>query len=399
MSYGINELRKAYTLKEILDMAHSNTLFAQILSLIPRHEIKFLEDKYKCGRSSRQFGFKQQLTVMIFIQLAARCSLRDGLRCLTSLGQRLYHWGLRSVARSTVADANKNRPVGFFQELFERMYWHCSQAAPSHKFRFKSKLFSIDSTTISLCLTVFPWASFRSHKAGIKMHTVLDHDGHIPAFVALSEAKVHDRHLCDLLRLPKGSIVVGDRAYNDYQWFKSLTEAGVFFVTRQKSNARFQTIKTRTAKSCAVVSDSIIKVRKGKLSLNLRRVQYHDSESGRDFIYLTNNFALSAKTIADIYKERWQIELFFKEIKQNLRIKRFVGTSENSVWIQLYTALLVYLLLAFQKFISSIGISVQHIFQLVQLNLQGHRSILELLETPHPDSSFVNDLPLLETLA
>lgn len=379
-------------------MAHSNTLFAQILSLIPRHEIKFLEDKYKCGRSSRQFGFKQQLAVMIFIQLASRCSLRDGLRCLRALGQRLYHWGLRSVARSTVADANKSRPVGFFKELFERMYRHCSFTAPNHRFRFKSKLFSIDSTTVSLCLTVFPWASFRSHKAGIKMHTVLDHDGHIPAFVALSEAKVHDRCLCDLLRLPQGSIVVGDRAYNDYQWFNALTETGVFFVTRQKSNARFQTLKTRTSKSCGVVSDTVIKVSKGKLSLKLRRVLYHDSESGRDFAYLTNNFTLSAKTIADIYKERWKIELFFKEIKQNLRIKRFIGTSENAVWIQLYTALTVYLLLAFQKFISSIGISVQQIFQLVQFNLLGFRSIMDLLETPHPDSTFANDFPLLANL-
>lgn len=381
-------------------MAHHSTLFSQILSLIPRHEIKFLEDKYKCGRSSRQFGFKQQLAVLIFIQLAARCSLRDGLRCLTTLGCRLYHLGLRSVARSTVADANKSRPVGFFQELFCRMYRRCSSQAPSHKFRFKSKLFSIDSTTISLCLAVFPWAFFRSRKGGVKMHTVLDHDGNIPAFVAFSEAKAHDRLLCDLLHLPKGSIVVGDRAYNDYKWFNSLSQAGVFFVTRQKSNAVYQTVKAKLTKAgSGVTSDKIINVRTGKLSLKLRRVQYHDAESGRNFAFLTNNFTLSAKTIADIYKDRWKVELFFKEIKQNLKIKKFVGTSENAVWIQLYTALIVYLLLAYQKFISSIGISVQQLIQLVQINLLGHRSILELLETPNPDSSFMNDYPLLKGLA
>lgn len=376
-------------------MAHTNTLFAQMLSLIPRHEIQFLEDKYKSGRCSRRFGFKQQLAVMLFIQLAARNSLRDGLRCLTALGRRLYHWGLRSVARSTAADANKERPVGFFQELFERMYRRCLSQAPNHKFRFKSKLFSIDSTTISLCLSVFPWASFRSRKAGVKMHTVLDHDGYIPAFVALSEAKAHDRLLCDLLRLPKGSIVVGDRAYNDYLWFHSLCEAGIFFVTRQKSNAVYQIVRTLpTNPDHGVTSDQIIKVRKGKLPLKLRRVQYHDSESGRDFVFLTNNFTLAAKTIANIYKERWKIELFFKEIKQNLHIKKFVGTSENAVWIQLYTALTVYLLMAYMKFLAGIGLSVQQLLQLAQLNLLGTASLQELLEQRRTQNHFFNDLPL-----
>jgi hypothetical protein len=380
-------------------MAHNNTLFAQILSLIPRHEIQFLEGKHKCGRSSRLFGFKQQLAVMLFIQLAARNSLRDGLRCLTALGSRLYHWGLRSVARSTVAEANKERPVGFFQELFERLYRRCLSQAPKHKFRFKSKLFSIDSTTISLCLSVFPWASFKSRKAGVKMHTVLDHDGCIPAFVTISEAKAHDRLLCDVLHLPTGSIVVADRAYNDYQWFNSLSEAGVFFVTRQKSNAVYQTLKSQpTIAGTGVTSDQIIKVGTGKLGLKLRRVQYHDSKSNRNFAFLTNNFRLAAKTIADIYKERWKIELFFKEIKQNLHIKKFVGTSENAVWIQLYTALIAYLLLAYMKFLAGFGLSVQQLFQLAQLNLLGTASMQELLTQRRTFKNLFNDYPLLNSM-
>ena len=383
-------------------MAHSNTLFAQMLALIPRHEIQFLEGKYKCGRSSRLFGFKQQLAVMLFIQLAARNSLRDGLRCLAAAGRRLYHWGLRSVARSTVADANKERPVGFFQELFERLYQHCLFHAPKHKFRFQSKLFSIDSTTISLCLSVFPWASFRSRKAGIKMHTVLDHDGCIPAFVAFSEAKAHDRLLCDALRLPKGSIVVGDRAYNDYRWFNSLSEARVFFVTRQKSNAVYQTVKSLPTKVVTgVTSDKIIKVRKGRLSLKLRRIEYHDSESNQDFAYLTNKFTLAARTIADIYKDRWKIESFFKEIKQNLHIKKFVGTSENAVWIQLYTALIAYLLLAYMKFMAGFESSVQQLLQLAQLNLLGTASMQELLAQSaqrRTQKNLFNDYPLFNSI-
>ena len=169
------------TQKEILDLAHHNTLLTQLLSLIPGHIFQLLEDQHRCGRSSRRFGFKQQFVVMAFIHLAVRTSLRDGLRALTAAGRRLYHLGLRSIARSTVADANRDRPVAFFKELFERMYQRCLTKAPGHKFRFKAKLFSLDSSTVSLCLSVFPWASFRSGKAGIKMHTVLDHDGHIQA--------------------------------------------------------------------------------------------------------------------------------------------------------------------------------------------------------------------------
>lgn len=177
---------------------------------------------------------------MAFIQLAARCSLRDGLRCLTAAGKRLYHLGLRSTARSTICDANRDRPAAFFQDLFSVMYQRCLTSAPTHKFRFKSKLFSLDSTTISLCLNVFPWATFRRGKAGVKMHTLLDHDGHIPAFVAVTEAEAHDRKAASLLNLPKGSIMVFDKAYNSYAWFQALTDSGIFFVTRLKDNARYQ---------------------------------------------------------------------------------------------------------------------------------------------------------------
>ena len=361
-------------------MSHHNTLFAQTLSLIPRHVFQKLENRHKTGRSSRKFGFKEQFSVMAFIQLAARRSMRDGLRCLTAADNRLYHWGLKNVARSTFADANSSRPVGFFKDLFNEMYGLCRPQAPKHKFRFKSKLYSLDATTIKLCLSLFPWASFRQRKGGIKMHTLLDHDGYIPAFVTVTEAKMHESRVAKTLDLASGSIVAFDRGYVDYFWFRLLNEKGVFFVTRLKQNAAYKLIKRCPVdRKTGVTSDHIIEVTSRGKSLRLRRIGYRDPESGKRYQFLTNHFRLVPKTIADIYKERWQIEIFFKEIKQNLRIKSFVGNTENAVLIQIYTALTVYLLLAYQKFCSRISLSVQQIFQLIQLNLLGTRSLEDLL--------------------
>ena len=344
----MNELVKLITNKEILDLAHHNTLFSQILSLIPGHVFKSLENRHKIGRSSRQFGFKEQFAVMAFIQLAARSSLRDGLRCLTAAGKRLYHWGLRSVARSTVCDANRDRPAAFFQDLFSALYRQCLNSAPNHKFKFKAGLFSPDSTTISLCLSLFPWARFRRGKAGLKMHTLLDHKGCIPAFVAVTGARAHDRKAVEMLHLPKGSIVVCDKAYNSYARFRDLTDKGIFFVTRLKDNACYQVDQRRLVrKKSGLTSDQTIVVKHKKAPLRLRRIGYRDPESGRHFKFLTNNFSLAAKTITDIYKERWQIEIFFREIKQNLHLRSFVGTSENAILIQIFTALTIYLLLSY----------------------------------------------------
>ena len=361
-------------------MSHHTTLFSQTLSLIPRHVFQKLEHRHKTGRSSRKFGFKEQFTVMAFIQLAARRSMRDGLRCLEAAGSRLYHWGLKNVARSTFADANNSRPVGFFTDMFAEMYGLCAAKAPKHKFRFKSKLFSLDATTIKLCLSLFPWASFRQAKGGVKMHTLLDHDGYIPAFTAVTDAKTHESRVAKTLEMPKGSIVVFDKGYISYRWFRLLAEKGVFFVTRLKSNAVFRLLDRRPVnRKTGVTSDHIIEVVSQGKTLRLRRIGYRDQETGKRYEFLTNHFRLSAKTIADIYKDRWQIEIFFREIKQNLRIKSFVGNSENAVLIQIYTALTVYLLLAYQKFLSRLGLSVQQLFQLIQLNLLGAASLEELL--------------------
>lgn len=361
-------------------MSHRNTLFSQTLSLIPRHVFQKLEHRHKTGRSSRKFGFREQFTAMAFIQLAARRSMRDGLRCLNAAGSRLYPWGLKNVTRSTFADANNSRPVAFFQDLFAEMYSLCATKAPKHNFRFKSKLFSLDATTIKLCLSLFPWASFRQAKGGVKIHTLLDHDGHIPAFATVTDAKTHESRIAKGLELPKGSIVVFDKAFINYAWFRTLAEKGVFFVTRLKRNAVYRLLERRPVnRKSGVTSDHVIEVISWGKTLRLRRIGYRDPESGKHYEFLTNHFRLSSKTIADICKERWKIELFFKEIKQNLRIKSFVGNSENAAMIQIYTALTVYLLLAYQKFLSRLGLSVQQLFQIVQLNLLGPASLEELL--------------------
>jgi len=386
--------------KEILNMAHHNTLFSQTLSLIPRHLFQKLEAKHKTGRSSRKFGFKEQFTVMAFIQLAARRSMRDGLRCLEAAGNRLYHFGLRNIARSTFADANNSRPADFFKDLFAQMYDLCAMKAPKHKFSFKSKLFSLDATTIKLCLSLFPWASFRQTKGGIKMHTLLDHDGHIPAFVTVTDAKTHESSLTKALELPTGSIVVFDKGFINYSWFRTLGAKSVFFVTRLKKNAAYKLLERRPVdRTTGITSDHLIEVISDKKPLHLRRIGYRDPESGKRYEFLTNHFRLSPKTIADIYRERWHIELFFKEIKQNLRIKSFVGTSENAVQIQIYTALTVYLLLKYQKFLSRLGLSVQQLFQLIQVNLFGAASLEELLSPRRPKNENSYNLSLLSIAA
>jgi hypothetical protein len=377
-------------------MAHHTTLFSQTLSLIPRHVFQKLEHRHKTGRSSRRFGFKEQFTVMAFIHLAARRSMRDGIRCLAAAGKRLYHWGLQNVARSTFADANNSRPVEFFKDLFTEMYSLCRPHAPSNKFRFKSRLFSLDATTIKLCLSLFPWASFRQNKGGVKMHTMLDHDGHIPAFVAVTDARTHEYSIAKTLVLPKGSIVVFDRGFISYHWFRLLGENGVYFVTRLKQNTVYHLVERRPVnRKTGVTSDHIIEVISERKPLRLRRVGYRDPESGKRYEFLTNHFRLSAKTIADIYKDRWQIEIFFREIKQNLRIKTFVGNTENAVLIQIYTALTVYLLLKYQKFLSRLGLSIQQLFQLIQINLLGSAALEELLNPQRRKNENPYNLSLL----
>lgn len=357
--YGMQMALNPLHTKEISDMAHANTILHQVLSLIPRPEFEALAQEHSTGRRSRIFSRWNQFACLLFIHLAGRRSMRDGIRGLGANLKQFYHLGLRVVARSTFADANANRPAEFFQALFGKLYQRCAAIAPGHKFRFKAKLFSFDSSVVKLCLSAFPWADFRAKRGGVKLHVVLDHDGYLPAFVRVTKARLHDSKMVKMLKLPKGSIAVFDKAYINYSWFRTMGASGLFFVTRLKTNAVYKVLKRcPVRKSTGVTSDQVISVTTRGEELRLRRIGYRDPETGKFYEFLTNHFALSPKTIADIYKERWQIETFFRLIKQNLRLKSFVGTSENAVLSQVYVAMIAYLILAWLKFKSGISFSL-----------------------------------------
>jgi len=372
-------------------MAHCNTLFHSMLNFIPRHQFSALENQHGTGRKSRKFSRWNQFVHLMFMQLTGRKSLRDGIQSMNSRLKDLYHIGARPVSRSTFADANNSRPASFYEAVFERVYQRCRLISPKHKFKFKNKLYSLDASTIDLSLGAFPWASFRRTKSAVRIHTLLDHSGYLPAFVSITDGKTHETKVLKSLNLPKGSIVVEDRAYTDYQWFNNLQQNGIFFVTRQKTNAVYRvTERRRVNKSQALSSDQtiILPGTKGLLCPQpLRRIGYRDPETKIHYVFLTNNFKLSAKTIADIYKERWQIEIFFRWIKQNLRIKAFIGNSRNAVMTQIYVALIAYLLLCMFKFMSKVSASLQNLIRVVQLNLFRTCSLEELFEPPPKDSN------------
>jgi hypothetical protein len=375
-------------------MAHCNTIFHQMLKLIPRHYFAKLEAEHGTGRKARSFSRWSQLVHLLSMQLTARASLRDGVASLKARIKNLYHLGVKPVARSTFSDANNQRPASFLAALFALMYRRCQPLAPKHKFRFKNKLFSLDATVVSLCLSLFPWARFRRTKGGIKLHTLLDHDSYLPAFVALSEAREHDIQKARSLRLPKGSIVVMDLGYTDYDWYAQLTSQKIFFVTRQKRNAHGEVLERRKVnKKQGLLSDQTSRLQAQEGPPVLRRIAYRDAATNRRYVFLTNHFKLAAKTIADIYQERWQIEIFFRFIKQNLKIKAFIGNSENAVLTQIYAALIVYLLLCYLKFMCNLNITLQNLMRILQLNLFRTCPLQELFEPPGPipDNMNVNN--------
>lgn len=370
-------------------MAHSSTVLAQMLKLLPRHEFDALAREHHEGRKSRKISRWGQFVAMASAQLTGRASLRDLLGNLAAQSSKLYHLGLGLISRSSLARTNEKQPWTLYEALFFKLLSRCQRHAPGHGFRFKNKLFSLDASTIDVCLSMFPWARFRQAKGAIKLHVGLDHAGMLPTFVSITDGKTHDVTAGRALALPSGSIVAFDRGYTDYAWYNQLNDRGISFVTRQKRNARYRVIERRKIKAGQnLTCDQTIELTsaKGKTCpIPLRRVGYRDPETGKKYVFLTNNFKLAAATIAAIYKSRWQIELFFKWIKQNLKIKTFLGTSKNAVMTQIWIAMCVYLLLAYLKFVSRSGRSLQQILRLLQLNLFERRSLLELIDDSPPE--------------
>jgi hypothetical protein len=383
-------------------MAHCNTILSQILKLVPRHEFETLAKHHHSGRAFRKASRWSQFVSLTMAQLSGRNSLRDIVDNMSAQMHRLYHLGSEKLSRSNLSRINEDKPYALYEALFGKLLARCQKVAPGHNFKFNHSLYSLDASTIDLCLSAFPWADFRTTKGAIKLHVGLNHAGYLPEFVTVTEGKKHDVTVGRILNFPKGSIVAIDKAYNDYAWYKQLTDKDIFFVTRLKNNAKYRIIQRRAVlKNKGLTCDQTIEFTGPQVSkkcpIQLRRIGYKDAVTGKHYVFLTNNFTLAAKTIADIYKARWQVELFFKWIKQNLKIKSFVGRSKNAVMTQIWIAMCVYLLIAFLKFQSSLTRSMQQLLRLLQLNLFDKRDLMALLRGDPPDDELpdINQMNLI----
>lgn len=374
-------------------MGKATSLFSQLLSLFPKTIFYSLVKKHSSDRGAKGFSSWAHFVSMFFCQLAHSGSLRDicnGLKC--SLGN-LRHLGVMELPnKSTLSYANSHRPAAMFEEFFHEIYGHfialsgCS--IRKGRFKFKNKLVSIDSTVVELSLAIFPWADFNRTKGGVKVHTMLDHDSYMPSFVNMSLAKVHDVKFARILDLAPGTIVAMDKGYVDYALFSEWTRRGIFFVTRLKENAVYEIVEKRhiPVSRSNILSDEIIalsgKYASGKCPDLLRRIVVWDEKNKKELTLLTNHMAFGPTTISAIYKDRWEIELFFKALKQNLKIKTFVGTTENAIRIQIWTALIAMLLLKWMHFMSKEIWALSNLAYLLRINLFTHRDFWEWLHHP-----------------
>jgi len=369
-------------------MANTASLFTQVLSLFQRSDFGRHVQELKAERHARGFSCWSQFVAMLFCQLAQARSLREITDGLKSCEGKLKHLGLEAEPkRSTLSYANAHRPWELYQKLFFDLLEKCKAISPKKKFRFKNKLVSIDTTLVELCITMFDWAHWRHAKGAIKLHLLLDHDGYLPTFAHITEGNTADVKVAQTLDFPKGTIVAMDRGYTDYHLYARWTKQGVYFVTRIKANANFLRVGSRPVpKSDNVRSDEIIHLKPfeaGRPDLpDLRRVVVWLEDKQQELVLLTNNFQLAASTIAAIYKERWQIELFFKLLKQQLKIKTFVGTSANAVHIQIWTALIAVLVVRYLQFRSSFRWAISNLVALLRWNLFTYRDLFEWLNRP-----------------
>jgi len=374
----------------------NSSLFSQLLSLIDRNDFARQVTRTGSERGSKGFASWDHFVSMLFCQLAQARSLREIDAGLRSCEGKLRHLGMEGApGRSTLSYANAHRPSELFESLFHEMLVKVRDMAPGKKFRFKSKLYSLDSTVIELCATAFDWATYRAGKGAAKLHLLLDHDGCLPCFAAITEGRVADVSIAQQLKLPRGSLVVMDRGYTDYKLFERWSQEGIGFVTRLKKNADWWNhpdTDRELKKDSPIQRDcqgSFNCFQAGrKIKGSYRRVVVWLEDKGEEIELITNRMDLSAETIAEIYRQRWQIELFFKALKQNLKIKTFVGTSANAVRIQIWTALLAMLLLKALQFRSKVGWALSNLVALLRWNLFTHKHLWTWIDDPfaHADA-------------
>ena len=380
-------------------MKHSNSVFHQLLKQLPRQQFQKVVDRHNGDHRVRSLTCWTQLISLMFAQLTERKSLRDLEENFNTNHNQHYHLGVDQVKRSSLSDANNSRSPTIFMETFffllEKVRGNLPKKDASEMVRL------IDSTTIDLNLNQFQWASFRSTKAGIKLHTVYDLDAEVPTYFEMTTAKVNDRKAVHKLPILPGATYVVDRAYNDYGWYYRLTQQGTHFVGRMKSNAVYEVIENKETNAEHILKDQVIRLRSVKAKkdcpINLRRITIVREEDDKVLSFITNDLDRTAQQIADLYKARWQIELFFKWIKQNLEIKRFFGRSENAVKIQVLTAMIAYLLLRLAQLSTHCKISLQQIARRVSLNLTKRCSLFELFNDP-PDKNKVKTHQFQEAL-
>ena len=368
-------------------MSAFSSVFGQILKLFPRTEFEQLVRETKAERHARGFTCWQQFVAMLFCQLGKAQSLREICQGLASVEGKLNHLGIEQAPnKSTLAYANAHRPWQLYQCVFEQMYQRCRQIAPKHKLRFKNPLLSIDATVIELCANMFEWAHYKKTKGAVKLHMILDHSGLLPSFCLITEASKYDVVVAREWDFPAGTIMVFDRGYVDYRWFRSLDERGIFFVTRLKRRTSYSVVKENPVpQRGGVLRDVTIQLSsrqlKGGSSPLFRLVEYR-AKDGRTYEFLTNHLTFGPTTIAAIYEQRWQIESFFKAIKQNLRIKTFVGTSANALHIQVWTALIAILTLRYLKLRSTFGWALSNLLAMLRFNLFAYRDLWSWLNDP-----------------
>lgn len=386
-------------------MTRVSSIFSQILQLIPRLEFESAVRQHKAERHARGFSCWGQFIAMLFCQLGHAKSLREICGGLAASEGKLRHLGLPTApARSTLAYANEHRPWQLQQTIFEQLLTKCQTLAASQpgtgkkrKFRFKNPLLSLDATVIDLCATMFDWAKFRLTKGAVKLHLLLDHDGYLPSFAVITEGKKHEVRVARQMQFAPGAILVFDRGYTDYEWFANLTQQAVYFVTRLKENADYGVLEKREVpQRRGVLRDEVIflyKLAQAGQDAYFRRIEFYDEERDRVLVFLTNHLELAAATVAAVYKERWQIELFFRALKQSLRVKTFVGTSANALQTQLWTALIAMLLVKYLQLRSTFGWSLSNLVALLRQQLFVYRDLWTWIDDPFQPPPISASLP------
>lgn len=366
-------------------MANARSIFSQLLQWIPRYEFQNVVDKHEGDKGVRKLPCWAQFVALLFGQLTGHNSLRAIEVGLRSARKKLYHLGIMyEIYRSTISDANDRRNACIYEDVFYRLLSKVQQVAPKSRLRLKGRFLALDSSTIELCLELSPWARFHHSKGAFKLHTAIDLAGDLPTVMVITDGRTHDVTVAKKIHFASGTVLIMDKAYIDYKWMWELTQNGVWFVTRMKTNCQYRVRECReTNRTQGIMADQTIRLKsqRGKeYEGKLRKISYRDPETRKRYTFLTNRFDLAAKTVCALYKARWQVELFFKTMKQYLEVKKFLGTSVNAVTTQVWIALIAYLLLSMVKFLCKLRWSTPAIMAGLTVVLFANRELMAIWE-------------------